>query len=401
MTALSLVQLSSIIEGDLSKVESARLCNRGLETIENLSCLRSLKRIELDDNRLSDLEFLNLNIELCWIAAQRNAFTGPLGSSAFRNLSNLTVLNLSNNQITSINDALDALPNIKTLILSGNCLKSIRGLGKLQKLETLVLSNNQLDSFSMPQKPLPNLKKLSLASNRIKELVMNEHLFNVRELRLNNNKLIKIPENLFYCGQLFILDIGKNCLTQSVDDCCNCLRRSKHLRSLNLAGNTKLAETPDDWENLRAQLQALIPSLTIFNSKNFSPSVKRRKRDREERSLERHSNRKPRTSATCSATCSEPDQNDSHEESAQKRPRKSGSKRQECEENYRAPVQAVPAVTTNASQDQPNSLFPPKSCNSDTPKTSLSECAVATLGKQKSIDTQLKRRSVVPTTWDE
>lgn len=115
------------------------LSDRDLEDVETLSCCRELKRIELRSNKLSDLQFLNLNLELRWIDAQKNCIAGRFGRY-LHDLRDLTVLNLSHNQLENVDAIFDSLPSLKSLVLSHNNIASIEGLAKLQHLEALSTS---------------------------------------------------------------------------------------------------------------------------------------------------------------------------------------------------------------------------------------------------------------------
>jgi Leucine-rich repeat (LRR) protein len=79
---------------------------RDIDTIESLGCMKNLRRIVLDKNRLKNLEFLELNSSLSYISAQTN-FLGPIISKSYLcNLTNLSVLNLASNNVIKFSFAL-------------------------------------------------------------------------------------------------------------------------------------------------------------------------------------------------------------------------------------------------------------------------------------------------------
>ncbi|XP_053992831.1 leucine-rich repeat and IQ domain-containing protein 4-like [Hylaeus volcanicus] len=269
MVILSLAQISSIFEGNLEKAHVLDIKDRNLDSVESLGCMKNLKRIVLDKNRLKSLEFLESNYSLSWISAQYNILGPVLSKSYFYNLTNLSVLNLASNNISNVEGIIESLPQLKVLILSNNLLTSIKGLGRLQQLETLVLSNNKLENFTSPQKPLIYLKKLSLSNNKLKHLCLNENVYNLRELRLNENSLLQMPENLYYCGRLTILDLGKNKFNLNPKECIQQLRRCQKLSNVNLLGNTSIAQTDKEWDSFKDELSKHLPMLKIFNSRNL------------------------------------------------------------------------------------------------------------------------------------
>ncbi|OEH80535.1 leucine rich repeat-containing protein [Cyclospora cayetanensis] len=101
----------------LSALEYLDLSCRGVQTAEDLSCLKGLCRVDLSSNSLTSLSFLAMNFSLAHLKAANNCIQS-LGSS-LENLSNLRVLDLSGNQLTRM-EGFDSLPNLKALILSSN-----------------------------------------------------------------------------------------------------------------------------------------------------------------------------------------------------------------------------------------------------------------------------------------
>ena len=81
----------------ISGIESLDIQGRGVRTAEDLSALKHLKRIDISDNHLDSLSFLSLNLSLGHLKAAKNQIVA-LGN-ALENLSNLRVLDLSDNQV--------------------------------------------------------------------------------------------------------------------------------------------------------------------------------------------------------------------------------------------------------------------------------------------------------------
>ena len=96
----------------------------------------------------------------------------------FNNLPRLWNLNLSHNQIQTINSLSHNLPNLRSLSLSHN---------KINKLQLQLFSN------------LPKLEHLYLENNQIQELQLGlfDNLSELNTLRLNNNNIITLQQDLF------------------------------------------------------------------------------------------------------------------------------------------------------------------------------------------------------------
>ncbi|KNE67162.1 hypothetical protein AMAG_12232 [Allomyces macrogynus ATCC 38327] len=86
---------------------------------------------------------------------------------------NLTVLNLSNNQLPVIPDPICGIQTLRTLSLNWNNLCDLNPkLVQLQALQTIALSANRITDASLlgvAWKDMPNLKRLMLVQNQLKE----------------------------------------------------------------------------------------------------------------------------------------------------------------------------------------------------------------------------------------
>lgn len=81
------------------------MSGRNLEEIAPLSICKLLKKVSLKSNRLASLECLELNLQLTWMDVQGNRLSGYFGSQ-LKNLTNLSVLNFSHNEVRRGGDSL-------------------------------------------------------------------------------------------------------------------------------------------------------------------------------------------------------------------------------------------------------------------------------------------------------
>lgn len=104
---------------------------------------------------------------------------------------NLEKLDLAYNQLTHLPD-LD-LPNLETLVINHNLLKTWPGNTKLPALRYLHIFNNELEFF--PEN-VQYLYWLNAANNRIKELPDNFFMPNLEHLNLVGNQIQNLPGNV-------------------------------------------------------------------------------------------------------------------------------------------------------------------------------------------------------------
>lgn len=110
-----------------------------------------------------------------------------LDLTGLESATNLTTLNLSENQITEILP-LTGLKNLEVLYLWDNQITDILPLVGLTNLTRLDLSRNQITDPS-PLAGLANLTKLNLLENNIQNISALVRLTNLTELNLSNNKI--------------------------------------------------------------------------------------------------------------------------------------------------------------------------------------------------------------------
>ncbi|CAL6070836.1 Conserved_hypothetical protein [Hexamita inflata] len=149
------------------------------------------------------------------------------------NLSNLTELNLSENQISDIS-SICKLKNLKKLVLAKNCIEDISSLQSLTDLTQLDLFENKLTSYTLA---LPNLVELQLGYNKLQEKYGIQHspkleilnlsytetvdlntisqLFSLKVLKLRVNNISNIAQISNFVD-LRILSLGYNQLLQNI-----------------------------------------------------------------------------------------------------------------------------------------------------------------------------------------
>ncbi|KAF8440526.1 L domain-like protein [Boletus edulis BED1] len=193
---------------------------------------------------------------------------------ALDQLSSLTILDLSFNMLRSIPDSIAHLRSLRTVFfvqnritkitnleasvsltsleLGGNRIRRIEGLDALVNLEELWIGKNKLSKLEN----LDNLKKLrilSLQSNRITKIENLEKLENLEDLYLSHNGVERI-EGLEHNKKLKTLDLGTNFVPA--------IENISHLTSLEelWLNNNKIP----DLNALDRQLRHLAPLETIY-----------------------------------------------------------------------------------------------------------------------------------------
>ncbi|KAG6886909.1 hypothetical protein C0992_001672 [Termitomyces sp. T32_za158] len=160
-------------------------------------------------NNLRLPRFANYLKRLCL----RQNFVSFLDPEVFSMLTNLEELDLYDNKLKSLGDALLKLSKLETLDLSFNLLKTIpEGLASLISLHTIYVVQNRISKINGFESCI-NLRSLELGGNRIRRMENMESLVNLEELWLGKNKITKI-ENLGTMKKLRILSLQSNRITR-------------------------------------------------------------------------------------------------------------------------------------------------------------------------------------------
>lgn len=231
---------------------------------DNFFCqnLIQINSFDLSNNKLTKLPFK--------IILTRNLTSLNLSSNAFKNLeafddeTNLELLDLSNNQIATIDiDVFKSFPHLKHLNLNSNQLKKINifAFDLNNQLIDLKLSNNQLDDdsieFLLFSSSLVNLEQLDLSFNKLTRL--SDHIFNnllnLKQINLSNNqlKIINLIRLFSMNTRLADIDLSKNIDLKIYQS--NESQLYTNLKHLNMAhidlSNNNLTLINDYYPNLR------------------------------------------------------------------------------------------------------------------------------------------------------
>ncbi|GET90978.1 hypothetical protein, conserved [Leishmania tarentolae] len=140
----------------LDDVQTLLLSFRRIKRLENLSSLRSLTKLHLDNNRIRCIENLESLVHLEWLDLSFNAIEVIDG---LQGLQKLNCLSLYANKITAV-DGLTCLPELNTLSLGRNPLEkmeeTVHYLHRLPRLQVLTLKE-------CPLAALPNYRSRVLA----------------------------------------------------------------------------------------------------------------------------------------------------------------------------------------------------------------------------------------------
>ncbi|XP_023273144.1 toll-like receptor 3 isoform X1 [Seriola lalandi dorsalis] len=209
-------------------------------TGEEFKGLGQVQELHMSDNyqkvKLSSTSFVMVpNLRVLTLGKSINITASELDPSPFKPLSNLTFLDLSNNNIANIREnTFEGLVNLKVLKLQHNNLARLWKSANLggpvlflkgvQNLITLQMDSNGLDEIPEEAlRGLSNLSELSLASNLLNSLKDSvfDDLTSLRVLRIQKNLITTVRPEVFKTPMrnLSLLVMDKNpfdCTCESI-----------------------------------------------------------------------------------------------------------------------------------------------------------------------------------------
>ncbi|QEU60438.1 Sds22 [Kluyveromyces lactis] len=223
-------ELAAEIPDDTEVIDLVHLKVLALEDL-NLLRFRNLKKLYLRQNlieSIAELEVLPLdNMEEIDFYDNRIKHI----SKSVNLFPNLKTLDLSFNKIRTIKNV-DKLVNLENLYFVQNKISKIENLGSLTKLKNLELGGNRIKEIGPDDlKGLVNLEEIWLGKNSIPKLINLQHLKNLRILSIQSNKLKKF-EGLEELSNLEELYVSHNFISKIEG-----LENNLKLTTLDVTGN--------------------------------------------------------------------------------------------------------------------------------------------------------------------
>ena len=196
-------------------------------------CLQGRKLDQVPDalTKMTDLEVLDLS--------DNKLAELPEG---LKNLNQLTTLVLSGNRLEEIPSVVCQLKTLTTLDVAYNTISRLpESISNLDKLTTINLSYNELKEISRNLCQLKKLTTLDITSNPIKRIA--EEITNLRllsTLRMAGTTLRELPSFLCQLKRLVNLDVSRNEISRLSET----LSGLSQLQTLNLSTN-KLEDLPE------------------------------------------------------------------------------------------------------------------------------------------------------------
>ncbi|XP_030647281.1 leucine-rich repeat-containing protein 40 [Chanos chanos] len=178
----------------------------------------------------------------------------------------LTKLLLSSNKLECLSEDVSLLPALVVLDIHDNQLSTLpKSIGELEQLQKLVLSHNRLTELPLELCNLTNLRCLHLQQNQL-EYIPTEigQLTNLDDIDLSNNKLIEIPDSLAKLTNLVKLNLSCNKLKSLP----SAISEMRNLRMLDCSRNEIESVPP-----VLAQMASLEQLYIRHNKLHFLPEL--------------------------------------------------------------------------------------------------------------------------------
>lgn len=219
---------------DIFKADEISIYNsRGLFPIE-ICCLNHITKLFIFCQLVSVPKELNAMENLKVLMLNTNKINS-IEKGTINKLSNLEYFDLEGNGIVEFPPDICDLPNLKELHLQRNQISSIpREIVKLKSIEKVFLFTNKIKHIPPEFGNLYNLKILTLDSNQIQYLPSGiGNLYNLEILILSNNLLVSLPPNIGNLSKLTVLTLSHNKLLHLP----SALKHLNNLKQLCLSNN--------------------------------------------------------------------------------------------------------------------------------------------------------------------
>jgi hypothetical protein len=188
--------------------------SRHIRTVPNeIKQCTKLKNLELNNNEITALcdELFDLKLTRLSLNSNRIETLPP----SIGRVTTLTTLSLNTNPIDTLPDEICSLQNLENLDLSSTSLRSLpEKIGELTQLETLNLCQTNLSSLPPSFSKLAALKSLYFSNTPALAETIESFPFDVfpelTDITLTNMGLTTIPESLFSCSKLRLIDLDGN-----------------------------------------------------------------------------------------------------------------------------------------------------------------------------------------------
>eukprot|EP01041_Mallomonas_annulata_P012009 gene12009-25159_t len=238
MKKVSGAKLGNFIQNQLGDITALSLEGCQIEKIEDLVGLSSLQRLNLSKNKLHRLCGLNDTPNLGMLNLSNNCLDGSSSLEDLRYVCGLRTLNIGNNlKITHIQPHIFKSLKVLQAFIANDCnIENISFIKNLSNLTTLILSKNNINNFHISEVgPLSHLTKLSIGHNHLTSIPNLNSCPELQELRINHNQIPNIHHSLLSNIKLKILDISHNKLSNWND--IEKLTQLTDLTNLSIKGN--------------------------------------------------------------------------------------------------------------------------------------------------------------------
>ncbi|XP_026027278.1 toll-like receptor 3 isoform X2 [Astatotilapia calliptera] len=251
----------------------------GLDQVQEIHMSNNFQSIDL-----SSSSFINVpNLRVLTLGRSLKALALNLDHSPFKPLTNLSVLDLSNNNVANIKDnLLEGLVNLKVLKLQHNNLARLWKSANLggpvlflkdaQRLKSLQMDYNGLDEIPLKAlKGLTHLKELSLSNNLINNLKDSvfDDLKSLQVLRFEKNLITSVRPEVFRTpmSNLTQLIMGRNPFD------CTCESILWFVTWLNTTNTTSVPNVRDEYvcNTPRAYFNHSIMDFDPLSCKDMTP----------------------------------------------------------------------------------------------------------------------------------
>lgn len=234
------IEVISPLIGKMDTLVHLNFCDNKLDSLpEEIQKLQLVTSIHLERNNFSIIPMPLFELEnLVELFLFNNRLVGDLSKYEFYKLSNLEVLDLSENFIDNVGDCFSKNKKLRKLQLSHNRIREINSLD-LKHCKELELSNNELVSIFTEEQSFPMLQRLDLRNNKLQCIGDHVSCPELKELYLTSNRLSSLGSIVKSSSHLNILDIYGNVFKEVPKEILNL----KEITRLDL-GNNDIIELP-------------------------------------------------------------------------------------------------------------------------------------------------------------